>query len=441
MKIVQAKIHHKLAVLAVAMVSSTAAANELTLIGRTKFIATPGEGVRVNSRSYYTSKDDRTLKSFHNLQSRSDTADVAFQRFSNDNGQTWSEPITVATQRKTAQGILRSYPRIGYSDPKTGVLIEFWLSGVLPTDDPLEGMQHWSLRYRLSRDGGRSSFHEGPVIQSSQPYSAEHPFPGVHIGKNSIMIGDQSCLTTTLSNGNLLQPVQITPVGPNGEYHNPGGGYTYHDAAVLIGQWNAQGLIDWTISQRVVGDPQRSTRGMLEPTVVEFPDQRVLMVLRGSNQSKPELPAHKWFCISKDHGHTWSDPQPWTYHDGTPFFSPSSCSQLLKHSNGSIYWIGNLCESNPNGNRPRYPLVIGQVDAESLQLMRETICAIDDRREGDSERLQVSNFFAREDRVTHDIVVHCSPFEYSTRPDAEGRFVTNWTADAWLYRLSVAPKQ
>ena len=256
------------------------------------------------------------------------------------------------------------------------------------------------------------------------------------------MIGDQASITIRLSDGDLLQPVQIAPLGPDGEYHNPGGGYTYHDAAVLIGKWNDRRLIDWTVSERVVGDPNRSTRGMLEPTVAEFPDGRVLMVLRGSNHGRPDVPAHKWYSVSEDRGRTWSKPRPWMYTKDVAFYSPSSCSQLLKHSNGSIYWIGNISNSNPNGNLPRHPLVIGRVDSRSLQLIRETICIIDVRREGDSEGLQISNFFAREDRETHDVLVHCSPLNRTLAYDPDGQPLrVNWTADAWLYRIRVTGKQ
>jgi len=74
-----------------------------------------------------------------------------------------------------------------------------------------------------------------------------------------------------------------------------------------------------------------------------------------------------------------------------------------------------------------------------LQLMDESICTIDQRREGDSEQLQISNFFAREDRETHEIVVHCSPLNRTPAFDEKGQQLrVNWTADAWLYRIRVA---
>ena len=50
-----------------------------------------------------------------------------------------------------------------------------------------------------------------------------HPLPGVTIGTNCVMIGDWGQLPLTRSDGAILMPVQITPIGPDGKYYNPGG--------------------------------------------------------------------------------------------------------------------------------------------------------------------------------------------------------------------------
>ena len=413
---------------------------DITLVGREKFLATPEAGVRTNARSFYAFDDGDQLISVHTSLSRSDTFDAAYRRYSADNGRTWSAATRIATFEETARGTRRIYPRIGYAVADRDVLIEFEIRGTLPGDDPLEGMKHWALYHRLSRDGGRSAYHEGPVIQAGGQFSASRPFPGVEIGKNSMMIGDQACVPITLDNGELLQPVQITTLGPNGEYHNPGGGYTYHDAAVVIGKWNAQDRLEWTLSSRIVADPARSTRGMLEPTVIQFASGKILMVMRGSNDRRPELPGYKWYSVSEDRGRTWTPPQPWGFSGGQKFYSPSSCSQLLKHSSGRIYWIGNISPTNPRGNLPRHPLVIGEVDPQTMLLIRASLCTIDERRPGESERLLVSNFFAREDRRSSEILVHCSPIHRVDAPRSQDRPAggkRDWTADAWLYRLEV----
>ena len=156
------------------------------------------------------------------------------------------------------------------------------------------------------------------------------------------------------------------------------------------------------------------------------------MVLRGSNERKPELAGRRWASFSEDAGKTWSPVQPWTYADGTSFFSPSACSQLLAHSSGRLCWLGNITPANPNGNRPRYPFVVGEVDKGTGLLRKESVTTIDDRAPGDGELLALSNFHAREDRETGEIVLHMSRLgAKSTAKKAD------FTADAFLYRIAV----
>ncbi len=402
------------------------------LKSKTLFVASPEPGASVTANTYYTRHKGLEKICVMSLSRKSDTSDDFQRRFSTDNGKTWSawEPIE-QVKVQTAQGVHRRYPQPGWIDPVNGRLLTMVLDGVLPNDDPLQGMTQWSLRYRVSTDGGRTFPVDEPVIQKGE-YTAEHPADGVWIGKNSLMLGGRPIRTRQ---GRVLVPVQITPIGPDGRYWNPGGGYTYHDAAVLIGEWTEGMKIEWDLSERVVGDPEKSTRGCVEPTIAEMPDGRILMVIRGSNyvenhrqhDVKLELPGYKWYSISTDGGRHWSSPpKPWTYADGSRFFSPSSYSQLLRHGNGNIYWIGNISPKNPRGNGPRYPLVIGQVDPKSLLLLKETVAVIDAKGPEDNESLQLSNFAAYEDRVSGDIVLHMTRFLPTPRP---------WRGDAYTYRI------
>src|SRR5437867_4228062 len=73
---------------------------------------------------------------------------------------------------------------------------------------------------------------------------------------------------------------------------------------------------------------------MVEPTIETLADGRLLVVLRGSNDKKPELPGYRWVCYSSDGGLHCTKPLPWTYENGELFFSPSACSQLLRHTSG-----------------------------------------------------------------------------------------------------------
>ena len=223
-----------------------------------------------------------------------------------------------------------------------------------------------------------------------------------------------------------MLPVQITPLDANGKLANPGGGYTYTDAAVLHGRWKDDRL-EWEMSDLVKGDPAQSTRGMDEGSLGFLEDGRVLMVLRGSNDRRPELPAWRWASLSSDGGRHWTAPRPWTYDDGQHFYSPSSCSQLVRHSSGRLFWLGNITPDNARGNRPRYPFVIGEVDRGTGLLRRGSVRTVDTLQAGEDSVLSLSNFFAREDRQTGEIAIHMTRLFAGSGP---------WSGDAFLYRVS-----
>jgi hypothetical protein len=291
-----------------------------------------------------------------------------------------------------------------------------------------QGYKATSLWYRVSTDGGRSNVVAQQVIQAGSQYNASHPVDGVYIGQNSLLIDAYSCRPIGIRGGKILVPVNINPLGSDGKLYVPPGDNDWYNAGVLIGTWNGDMTINWSMSQPVVGDSARVTRGMDEPTVAEMPDGRILMVCRGSNDTKPSLPGYKWYAVSSDGGSTWSTPAPWTYSDGSRFYSPSSCSQLVETSKGHYFWIGNILPNNPSGNEPRCPLVIGEVDPATMLLEKNTVTTIDDLGPGDSSSLELSNFMAYEDRVTGQIVVTMTRYQSSASS----------AGDAYVYRIAVA---
>lgn len=353
--------------------------------------------------------------------SRSDTIDVSYYRESKDFGKTWSAPAERPTGEKRPDGMLRRHPRLGFVDPHNGRLLDFWVEGVLPSDDPLEGMRQWNTYYKV--DGGPVQ----QVIHRGSEFGPRHPLPGVWTGKNSVMLGDMTCRPLALRNKRILLPTSVAPLDAEGKLYNPAGAYTYHDSVVLIGKWRGERL-EWEMGDPIKADPARATRGMDEPTLAELPDGRILVVMRGSNDKKPELPSYRWYAVSRDGGRTWTKPAPWTYTDGATFFSPSACSQLLPHPNGRLYWLGNITPQNPRGNRPRYPFVIGEVDQRSGLLKRESVRVVDDKGPDDDPLVTLSNFFAREDRQTGGIALHMTRLVAAP---------TGWRGDALLYRIDL----
>ena len=400
-------------------------------IKREIFVPSPRAGATALASSFYTRRSGTDLLSIHEIFSRSDTVDVAYIRYSPDNGRTWTNGQEVSTFEPRPMGKLRRGMRACVVDPGTGRLLRFYLEAVLPTDDPLEGMRQWVSYYAVSEDGGMTWCLEEEMIQQGAEFNAEHPIAGVRRGHNCYMIGDLASRPFYLADGTLLVPIEIMPAGPDGNYFNPGGGYTYSDVAVMRGRWAADGRhLEWDLSQVVKIDPKLSTRGMDEPTLAELPDGRVLMVMRGSNDKKPELPGRRWVAFSRDQGRTWSQPEPWTYTNGEGFFSPSSSSQLLTHSTGRIFWLGNIVPENPKGNRPRYPFVIGEVDRKIGLLDQRTVTTVDTRGPGDGELLALASVSSREDRETAEIVLNLTRWGALSKGTEY-----NWTANAYLYRI------
>ncbi len=321
--------------------------------------------------SYYTTKDGLELLSVHSLTSRSDTVEMAYVRRSSDNGRNWSEAVAWPMRFAATSGMGRRHVRGGYVDPATGHYIQVWTEGVLPTDEPLEGMRQWKLHYSVSQDGGRTQIANEQIICAGDEYDETHPLPGVVIGKNCVMIGDLGEVPLTRSDGAILVPVQSSPLGEDGEYYNPGAGFTYTDCLLLIGHWQEDGRLSWSCSERVCGDPERTTRGLIEPTIAELADGRLL-------------------------------------------------------------WVGNICAENPKGNRPRYPLVLVEVDRQSGLLLRDSLQVLDDRQEGEHEMLTLSNFYARADRETGELLVFLPRFFSKTFEGQE-----RWTAPLMLLRVVV----
>jgi hypothetical protein len=329
-------------------------------------------------------------------------------------------------------GTFRSGSTCNLVDPKTGALIDFRIVGLFPDDKPLARLRGWSIQTAFSDDGGRTWRDERPVIHRGAEFSESHPLPGVWAGKNCAYLGDRTCVPMVLPDGVILLPIQIVPLAADGALHNPGGGYTFTHAAVLRGRWVADRRLEWEMSTVLEADPALTTRGLIEPTIARLDDGRLLLVMRGSNDKKPALFGGRWASFSPDEGRTWSKAALWTYDDGRAFYSPSACSQLLAHSSGRLFWLGNISPTNPTGNGPRYPLVVGEVDRRTGALRKASVQVVDDREPGESEGLALSNFFAREDRETSEIVLHMS------RQGAKSvGGIHDFTADAFLYRIAI----
>jgi hypothetical protein len=233
--------------------------------------------------------------------------------------------------------------------------------------------------------------------------------------------------------GRLLFPGMRKRVDASGKaVHFKKGWATVDEVVTVIGEYRGN-EINWRLGQPLNLPPETSSRGLNENALTQLPDGRIAAVCRGDNSAFPEKPGYKWLSFSRDDGETWSPPTPLSATGGEPIESGSNGSALFRSvKNGRLYWMGNLAlrRERANGNWPRSPLVIVEVQEEPFALKRDTIFVVDERGPNDSPRVQMSNFRFYQDRETGDAVIFLT--RYGEKSEKE------WmVADYYRYRVEM----
>ncbi len=368
----------------------------------TKTVAIPptqNERAIFTTSTVYTSKEGHSLLQEYTELVASDTFGECFVRRSDDNGKTWAPSVHSFTPEIAPEGVIRRGEATLFLDRVSGNVLRFFNLHCYPGGTHTSAvLQLSAIWYEVSSDGGITFNSRKQIIVDG--HTETQWAPDVEYGINSMMISFTAPLKDR--QGRIILPVHfICPQSPGqSSYAIP------MEAACFIGTHGSSGEIRWQIGTRAKLDSSLSCRGVFEPTIEELADGTLLMVCRGSNANMMDVPGRKWVCRSYDGGLSWSDPTPFLFDDGTTFYSPSSGSRLIRHSRtGALYWIGNLSDGNPDGNLPRYPLWIGEVNTAG-RIVKASLHAIDDRNPGDSERVQLSNFRIYEDRFTGELVIH-----------------------------------
>lgn len=205
---------------------------------------------------------------------------------------------------------------------------------------------------------------------------------------------------------------------------------------VMRGKWNGE-RYELTPCQPIVISDRLSSRGLNEPTMARLSSGRILLIMRGSNATmswrdsmrlEPGFPSFKWYAYSDDNGETFSEIMPWHFDDGEAIYSSASCSSIIKDERtGKHYWIGNITGYRVNGNFPRFPLNIVEIDEQYGTAKKETLTVIDTRREGEPETVQLSNFNLIQNRETG-----CFEVMLSKYGQTNGNV---WNCEAWMYEI------
>ncbi len=334
----------------------------------------------------------------------SDTYDNFHDSWSHDNGKTWSPPVLKLKSHDTDGGRLRYCENTAFFDDDTGQLITAVSKFFYPND-----RFNQDVPRQLEIDVYDPFTDRPPKSRGASPpsrFSSGFGLPGG--------LGTSFCFPIKTASGRIVIPAMKAQVKPDGEFvHHPKSGLVIHEARMLIGEYRKDRTIQWRVGDALCADPERSTRGFSESTIVQLHDGRLAAFCRGSNYKNEEMPGHKWLSFSADEGDTWSEAEPLGCHDGTAIESSATGSACFRSIvNGKLYLIANLCAEGEraDGNWPRSPLVIAELQEEPLAVKRETITVIDTRDAADSDRTQISNFRYYQDRVSGEVVVSATRF-------------------------------
>lgn len=380
----------------------------------------------------------------------SDWADTVRRRTSEDNCRNWSdwelEYKQAPTQGEFTQEGGESQRGTGPYDPVSGRLIKPVFQRIITGKPEVAMKEIWKGNrlfsdhgfYQLSENDGRTwgkahqlRYENGPDFDPKNWGNQEY------YRTNEMYIGD----AIALSNGTVIISSTIPVPYRNEEDEKFPSVFpnNYREGCVagamcFVGRWNkVRHDYDWTTSNPVFLPRRISTRGLVELNLSELINGNLLLIMRGSNTGLDPVkyPGRKWFSVSKDNGLNWSEVKDIRYDTGEQLYSPASIARTIRSSiTGKLYWVGNIPDVPADGNSPRYPLQIVEIDEEGPSFRKDTVTVIDDRDpQQDSGHLQLSNFSLLENRETQEIEV------YLTRLGEHGGGPDIWTADAYKYTL------
>ncbi len=344
----------------------------------------------------YISKTKPVLMHCFGREDYSDGYDDYAIQISRDNGRTWSPPEIRWRSTVVPEGRMRYAEPAAFFDSDRNQLVVLIDHTLYPKDklnvdtdyglelnlyDPVK--RKWTVRRELRFPGQRT-----PAMSFSFPLKT--------------------------ARGHLLFPGMRKTVDAAGKAIHFGNTWAPVDEAVtVIGAWTGPGELVFRLGQPLNISPERSSRGLDENALIELLDGRIAAVCRGDNSAFPEQPGYKWLSFSRDEGQSWAAPEPLPATGGDPIESGANGSALFRSiKNGRLYWLGNLAlrGERPNGNWPRSPLCLVEVQEEPFALKRETIFAVDERNFNDSARVQMSNFRFYQDRENGDLVIFLSRY-------------------------------
>ena len=408
--------------------------------------ASPGRNVAAHAHRHYLGRGVRMVE-VRSQTSTSDWGDSIRRRFSQDNGNTWSDWEMVWHEYPTQGELVREESeQDNRYDPVSGKVIQTRFQRLVRGDPTRTGLfadgkkLFWDhVFYQLSDDDGHTwgtprmlRFEVGADFDESCWDSADFlPYNEMYYNGIEVLPNGTVLISVTAAREHRNPEDEKTPESfPNATRPGCVGGLLN-----FIGRWNAEREdYDWQVSEFAWVPRRVSTRGLVETAVSQLSNGDILMIARGSNAGVDPLvcPSRKWMTVSRDGGLRWDPVTDLRYDTGEQFYSPCSMPATIRSTRtGRLYFVGNVTDTPPRGNGPRYPLVIAEIDEDLPAPKKDTLTVIDDRdpeTEAETMGLWGKPF---ENRETLDLELFLT--RHWTHADPNER----WTADAYRYTITL----
>lgn len=425
-------------------------------IQREMIVPASGTSVNETRNQYYIDQDSLRRRETRTFESQSDTSDYSEYRESDDNGKTWGEwqRLREKTREKVGEDELaeftyhmcrnvwnpvhRHYLSVTSDYIYVGgyeKAVENWMHGGIREtthtyidvrDEAGKTVAHQLLKYEDGDDFDKSRYRQTNYLSRNISVGTD-----ISILKNGdILIGICAPVDVCCKRAGL----DISKVFPSS--------YKQTNAFMAArGEWNQKlCMYRFSFSDPVVLDDRVSSRGIVEPVMAELSSGRILLVFRMSNarfsnwnsRISPYAPGYKMYSLSEDGGKTFSPPMPWHFDTREVIYSSATYSLLIRsEKNGKLYWFGNITDpAKINGNAPRYPLYMVEVDEEWGCAKKDTLVLIETKRAGESDDVQLSNFCILQDRETHNMELFLT--KYAQFPEKHIR-----DCEVWKYTITL----
>jgi len=402
------------------------------------------------------------------LSCEEDYAGGSYTRVSPDNGRTWGEWVTDFDDRTEGRrgripGSEEGDELLGgctpfFPDPLTGCTVgvgstfyylkghdvgyfAFWEKG----EDNIRTHAYFSIR----RPDGSEETRLIELEDGGADYDPSNPRNPAFLDKNRAMAGDLMRLPDGDLAFHLFPTVRLccTLDGIDVGAFFPSCPDLHCGLKIARLHWNPEkDDYDMTLSTAIMLSDLQSSRCIMEPQTLILPSGRWIVVFRGSNtqedawhtRTDPTTPGFKWYAVSDDGGRTFSPPMPWHFDTREVVYSSASISTFYRHAeNGKLYWIGNIMDdpSRIDGNEPRWPLVICEVDERWGCLKKSSLTVIDTLRE-DEEHTELSNPSLLVNHETGNLEIRLTKINLIKTKDGRTREdIGKWYSEAWEYTV------